>query len=93
MRGSPDVGLAPVHFEQIDDALDAVQFAQQLLSYLLVVEGLNSPLQYHDTFFIGAHDLATKEMWAVLKGKINSGLQFVGRDLGNRHKAPSAQRM
>jgi hypothetical protein len=87
--------FVPVNLELVDDALDAVNFAEQFLGDLLVVEGLHASVQDYDPFVIGPSDFVAQKMRAVLESVIDACLQFIvrcrrkgdgnGRELRNRH--------
>ena len=77
-----------MHFQQVDDAFDAIELSQQLLGYLFVVEGVDSAFQDNHARGVGPHDIATQSMWTVFEREINARLQFVGSKLGSGHKAP-----
>lgn len=71
-----------MHFEQIDDAFDPVEFAQDLLGNLLVIERLNAALEDHYSLGIRPSDLVAQEVRAALESVIDSSLQFVSRGGG-----------
>jgi hypothetical protein len=63
-----------MHLEQVDDSLDPVNFPQQLLRDLLVVEGIHAALQNDDSFCGRPHHLVTQRVGTVLQSQIDSRL-------------------